>query len=64
MNKQIKQIANIVFKAVGTAMGVAVTVISSIGNMDTSSMISMLGIGVACLGIGTLSQATVSQKHK
>lgn len=64
MKKQIKQTTNIVFKAVGTAMGVAVAVISSMGNMDTSSMISMLGIGVACLGIGALSQGTVSKEDR
>lgn len=63
MNKQIKQTINIVFKAVGTAMGVAVAVISSMGNMDTSSMISLLGIGVACLGISALSQKTVSKEN-
>lgn len=43
-------------------MGVAVAVISSMGNMDTSSMIFLLGIGVACLGISALSQETVSKK--
>ncbi|MBQ8859129.1 MAG: helix-turn-helix transcriptional regulator [Clostridia bacterium] len=42
---------NILLKAVPVAMGVAVTVTSLLGGLDTKSGFVMLGIGLACVGI-------------
>jgi len=42
---------NIVLKAVPAAMGIAVAVTSLLGGLDAKSGFSMLGIGMACIGI-------------
>ena len=42
---------NIILKAVPTAMGIAVVVSSLLGELDTKSGFTMLGIGLACVGI-------------
>ena len=44
-----------ILKAVPLAMGVAVIVLSAIGEIDVQSSISMLGIGMVCLSVGVLS---------
>lgn len=48
---------NIILKAVPVAMGVAVVVTSLIGELDMKSGFTMLGIGLACVGVHLL-------KHK
>ena len=42
---------NIILKAVPLAMGVAVTAISLLGELDMKSGFTMLGIGLACIGV-------------
>ena len=42
---------NIILKAIPVAMGVAVIVTSLLGELDIKSGFSMLGIGLACVGI-------------
>ena len=42
---------DIVLKAVPLAMGVAVVVTSILGDLDAKSGFSMLGIGLACVGV-------------
>lgn len=42
---------NIILKAVPTAMGIAVVVSSLLGKLDMKSGFTMLGIGLACVGI-------------
>ena len=42
---------NIIFKAVGLAMGVAVIALSIMKQLPTETAIILLGIGVACIGI-------------
>ena len=42
---------NIILKAVPTAMGIAVVVSSLLGKLDVKSGFTMLGIGLACVGI-------------
>ena len=42
---------NIILKAIPTAMGIAVVVSSLLGELDMKSGFTMLGIGLACLGI-------------
>ncbi|MBR5228465.1 MAG: hypothetical protein IKV96_01370 [Firmicutes bacterium] len=49
-------IVNIIFKAVVAGMGIAVIVLSALGELDTSSGFSMLGLGLACAGIYLLSK--------
>ena len=48
---------NIILKAVPVAMGVAVVVTSLLGELDIKSAFTMLGIGLACVGVYLL-------KHK
>lgn len=55
-NETLKKLFNfikLVLKAVGAAMGVAVVVLSIMGQLDTETAIMMLGIGLA--GLGTAS---------
>lgn len=42
---------NIILKAVPVAMGVAVVVTTLLGELDMKSGFSMLGIGLACVGV-------------
>lgn len=42
---------NIILKAVPTAMGIAVVVSSLLGELDMKSGFTMLGVGLACVGI-------------
>ncbi len=50
----LQGIINTVLKAVALAMGVGVAVLTRMGNIDVNSSLSMLGIGLACLGIVSL----------
>lgn len=45
-----------VLKAVPVAMGIAVTVLAVLGELDTESGFTMLGIGLACVGIHMLNK--------
>ena len=47
---------NIILKAVPLAMGVAVIVTSLLGELDIKSGFTMLGIGLACIGVYLLRQ--------
>ena len=47
----INQIISLVLKAVGLAMGVATLVLSILGNVESTAAISMLAIGLVCIGI-------------
>ena len=47
---------NIILKAVPLAMGVAVIVTSLLGELDIKSGVTMLGIGLACIGVYLLRQ--------
>ena len=46
----------LIFKGVALAMGVAVAVLSALGGLETSAALMMLGIGLALLGINSLSE--------
>ena len=46
--KSIKSLVNLILKAVAVAMGVAVAVLSIIGELETKSAILMLAIGLSC----------------
>ena len=45
-----------ILKAVPMAMGIAVTVLSVLGELDSQSGFAMLGIGLACVGIHLTKQ--------
>lgn len=50
----IKQIINLICKAVGVGTGVAVVVLNILGELQVSNAIAMLGIGLACISISLL----------
>ena len=50
----IKQIINLVFKAVGIGMGIAVIVLNVLDELQLNDAITMLGIGLACVSISLL----------
>lgn len=50
-NSRISEMVNLVLKGVALAMGVSVTVLSFINEIETNAAISMLGIGLACLAV-------------
>ena len=51
-----KEIVQTVLKAVPLAMGVAVVALSCIGELESQSAITMLGIGLACAGMVMLEK--------
>ena len=53
---RMPEIVNIALKGVALAMGIAVVVLSFIGDMGTDKAVSMLGIGLACLSIAQFSK--------
>ena len=50
----VSQIVDIAFKGVAMAMGIAVVVLSVLGELEVQAGMSMLGIGLACVGISLL----------
>lgn len=53
--EKIGSIVDLVMRAVGLAMGVAAGVISILGAAETETIITLLAIGMFCLGIAALS---------
>lgn len=51
--KSLTEITNLLFKAVGMAMGIAVIVLSVLKQLDPSDGVLLLAIGLACLGISS-----------
>ena len=49
-------LANLVLKAIAVAMGVSVTVTALLGELDMRSGFTMLGIGLACVGVYLLGK--------
>lgn len=54
--KSVREIANVVFRAIALAMGVSVVVLSSIGGLEPEKAVPLLGIGLACAGIALMNQ--------
>ena len=54
--KTAEPLLNIILTGVALAMGVAVTVLSLLGELDVVSGMGMLGIGLACLSVSLLSK--------
>ena len=55
-NSPAQEILHTVFSAVCLAMGVAVVVLSVMKKIDMQTAIIMLGIGLACGGLGMLQK--------
>ena len=53
---KVAVIIEIAPKAVPMAMGIAVTVSTSLNALDVKSGMVMLGIGLACVGISLMSE--------
>lgn len=53
-NESNNDIVGTVFKAVGAAMGIAVVVLSVLGELDTKTAFIMLGIGLASVSMSLL----------
>lgn len=49
------EIISLILKAVPLAMGVATTVLAILGQLDLRSGFILLGLGMACLAVGALS---------
>ena len=54
--KSVREIANVVLRALTLAMGVAVVVLSCLGAMEIETAVTLLGIGLACAGVALLNQ--------
>ncbi len=52
----VKDIMTLIPKAVCLAMGIAVVVLSVLGEMDLKTAVILLGIGVACAGVSLLEK--------
>lgn len=50
----IKQIINLICKAIGTGMGIGVVVLNVLNELQVNDAITMLGIGLACISISLL----------
>ena len=50
-NNKIKDLINLILKAVAIAMGIGVVVLNILEKIETKSSILMLGIGVFCIGL-------------
>ena len=50
-NTKMKDLINLIFKAIALAMGIAVVVLNILNQIDIKSSIIMLGIGIACMAI-------------
>lgn len=59
--KNIMLMVHLIMKAVALAMGVGVAVLSVLNELDATSGMEMLGIGLACLAVSSLSQKSGEQ---
>ena len=50
-NNKIKDLINLILKAVAIAMGIGVVVLNILDKIEIKSSIIMLGIGVFCIGL-------------
>ena len=54
--KSVREIVNMVLRALTLAMGVAAVVLSCLGAMEIETAVTLLGIGLACAGVALLNQ--------
>ena len=55
-HKGVEYLIPLILKAVPLAMGIAITVTAVLGQLDVQSGFSMVGIGLACIGIYLLRE--------
>jgi DNA-binding XRE family transcriptional regulator len=58
----VKQVTDVIFRAIGVAMGVSVVVLNILGNLDIKSALSMLGIGLFCISVSVISNVNETDK--
>jgi len=58
---KVEEIVDTALKGIGLAMGIAVTVLSVLGELDTNSAFVMLGIGLASISISSLKDNQVEK---
>lgn len=56
-----KALVTLILKAVALAMGVVVVVLSVLQELEPAAGMSMLGIGLACLALASLSKGEEKQ---
>ena len=54
--KSVREIVNVVLRALTLAMGVAAVVLSRLRAMEIETAVTLLGIGLACAGVALLNQ--------
>ena len=54
--KSLQPMINLILRGVALAMGISVFVLNILGELDASSGMGMLGIGLACLSVSLLPQ--------
>ena len=54
--KSVREIVNVVLRALTLAMGVTAVVLSRLGAMEIETAVTLLGIGLACAGVALLNQ--------
>ena len=55
-DNKVSELITLALKGVALAMGVAVAVLSFLNEIETTSAIGMLGIGLACLAVTQFSK--------
>ena len=58
----IREIINLVCKAVGIGMGIAVVILNVLDELQVNNAITMLGIGLACISISLLPNSKENSK--
>ena len=56
--EKIKKLIPLILTTVALAMGIAVAVLSILGEIDGNASVFMLGLGLACLAINALDEKT------
>ena len=59
--KPIRAVTGVVFRALTLAMGVAVMTLSCLGELETQTAFTLLGLGLACAGAAMLEQSPARQ---
>lgn len=54
--KRVNEIVNVALRGVALAMGIAVAVLSILGEIDSKTAFIMLGIGLASLSVSALQE--------
>ena len=56
MREKVGTLVELVLKAVALAMGVGVTALAIMGEVETRNALCLLGIGLACLALTLIAQ--------